>query len=92
VKEIVRLVMFFVVRDVENDKRSALMALVFSQEKWLVSYMICVTTVDENNKTCMSSSGRYSDSSTHKTVWYLGQAIRKKAIALGLTTLNLYLK
>jgi hypothetical protein len=61
--------MFFVVGDVENDKLSALMALVFSPKKWLVSYMICVTTVDKNNKTCMPSSGRYSDSSTHKTVW-----------------------
>jgi len=43
VKEIVRLVMFFVVGDVENDKLSALMALVFSPKKWLVSYKICVT-------------------------------------------------
>ena len=39
----------------------------------------------------MPSSGRYSDSSTHKTVWYLRQAIRK-TIALELTNLNLYLK
>jgi hypothetical protein len=70
---------------------SALMALIFSAKRWLVSYKVCVTTVDKNNKTVMPSSGRYSDSSTHKTVWYHGQAIRK-TIALGLTNLNLYLK
>jgi len=35
VKEIVILVMFFVVRDVENDKLPALMALVFSQKNGL---------------------------------------------------------
>ena len=69
-KEIVRLVMCFVVGDVENDKLSALMALVFSPRKWLVSYKIYVTTVDKNNKTVMPSSGRYSDSSTNITVWY----------------------
>ena len=78
--------MFFVVGDVEN-----LMALVFSQKKCLVSYKICVNTVDKNNQTFMSSSGSYSDSSAHKTVWYLGQAIRK-TIALGLTNLNVSLK
>ena len=33
-KEIVRLVMLFVVEDVVNDKLSALMALVFSKEKY----------------------------------------------------------
>jgi hypothetical protein len=53
--------MFFVVEDVENDKLSALMALVFSPNKWLVSYKICVVTVEKNNKTCIHSSGRYSD-------------------------------
>jgi hypothetical protein len=80
-KEIVRLLMFFVVRDVENDKLSALMVLVFSPKKLLVSYKICVATVDKNNKTFMTSSGRYSDSSTHKTVWYLGQTIRKQSLS-----------
>ena len=80
------------VGDVENDKLSAVMVFIFSPKRWVVSYMIGVTTVDKNNKTYMPSAGRYSDSSTHKTVWYLGQAIRKKVIALGLTTLNVYLK
>jgi len=41
VKEIVRLVMFFVVGDVENDKLSALMASIFSPKRWLVSYKMC---------------------------------------------------
>ena len=90
-EEIVRLVIFFVVGDVKNDKLSALMALIFSPKRWVVSYKICVITVDKNNKTCMPSSGRLSDSSTHKTVWYRGQAI-SKTIALELTNLNLYLK
>ena len=68
--------MFFVVGDIENGKLSAFMVLVFSPKKWFVSYKICVTTVDKNNKTYVPSAGRYSDSSTHKTVWYRGQAIR----------------
>jgi hypothetical protein len=54
-----------------KDKLSALMALVFSPKKWLVSYKICVTTVDKNNKTVMPSSGRYSDSSTHILALFL---------------------
>jgi hypothetical protein len=65
VKEIFRLVMFFVVGDIENGKLSAFMVLVFSPKKWFVSYKICVTTVDKNNKTFMSSSGRCSDLLTH---------------------------
>jgi hypothetical protein len=36
-----------------------------NRKKWFVSYNICVTTVDKNNKTFMSSSGRCSDLLTH---------------------------
>jgi hypothetical protein len=47
--------MFFVVGDIENGNLSALMVLVFSPKKWFVSYKICVTTVDKNNKTFMEN-------------------------------------
>jgi hypothetical protein len=38
---------FFVVGDVENDKLSAHMVLVFSPKTSLVSYKICVATVEK---------------------------------------------
>jgi hypothetical protein len=57
--------MYKKIGDIENGNLSALMVLVFSPKKWFVSYKICVTTVDKNNKTFMSSSGRCSDLLTH---------------------------
>ena len=39
----------------EYEKLSALMVLVFSPQKWLVSYKICVATVDEKRRIMPSS-------------------------------------